>query len=156
MLPMRRNSAFTLVEIMIVISIIALLAAIAVPAFLRARQRSQNAKFINALRVASDAITMYSIENGGKYPPDVNRGVIPAGMATYLDQSLDWTGPTPIGGRWDWDFNRPGAKAAVAVVDASATAAQMLKIDTMWDDGELNTGRFRETEENRYADIVEQ
>jgi prepilin-type N-terminal cleavage/methylation domain-containing protein len=156
MLPMRRTAAFTLVEIMIVISIIALLAAIAVPAFLRARQRAQNAKFINALRIASDAITLYAIENGGKYPADVNRGVVPPGMATYLDQSLDWTGPTPIGGRWDWDFDRHGAKAAVAVVDASATAAQMLEIDTLWDDGDLTTGRFRQTEGNRYADIVEQ
>src|SRR3712207_6954492 len=43
-------------------------------------QRAQNTKFINALRIASDAITMYAIENGGRYPADVNRGVVPAGM----------------------------------------------------------------------------
>ena len=141
---------------MIVVAIIALLAAIAVPGFLRARQRSQNAKFINALRIASDAITMYAIENGGRYPADVNRGVIPPGMATYLDQSLDWTAATPIGGRWDWDFDRPGAKAAVAVVDSGATEARMQEIDAIWDDGNLNTGRFRETDDGRYADIVEQ
>ena len=140
---------------MIVVAIIAVLAAIAVPAFLRARQRAQNAKFINALRIASDAMTLYAVENGGKYPADVNRGVVPPGMATYLDQSLDWTGTTPVGGRWDWDFNRPGAKAAVAVVDPTATATQMTEIDAMWDDGDLTTGRFQQTEEGRYADIVE-
>ena len=153
--PMRRDSAFTLVEMMIVVAIIALLAAIAVPGFLRARQRSQNAKFINALRIASDAITLYATENGGRYPADVNRGVVPAGMATYLDQSLDWTGATPIGGRWDWDFNRPGAKASVAVVGSLASTERMQEIDTMWDDGNLSTGRFREMEDDRYADVVE-
>jgi prepilin-type N-terminal cleavage/methylation domain-containing protein len=152
---MRRDSGFTLVEMMIVVAIVALLAAIAVPAFVGARQRSQNAKFINALRVASDAITLYAIENGGRYPADVNRGVVPAGMASYLDQSFDWTALTPIGGRWDWDFNRPGAKAAVSVVGSPATATQMREIDAMWDDGDLNTGRFREMDDDRYADVVE-
>jgi prepilin-type N-terminal cleavage/methylation domain-containing protein len=152
---MRRDSGFTLVEMMIVVAIIALLAAIAVPAFVRARQRAQNTKFINALRIASDAVTMYAIENGGRYPADVNRGVVPAGMATYLDASLDWTGTTPIGGRWDWDFNRPGARAAVAVVGSSASTERMQEIDAMWDDGDLSTGRFREMDEDRYADVVE-
>ena len=154
MLLMRRNSAFTLVEIMIVISIIAVLAAIAVPAFLRARERSQNAKFINALRVASDAITLYAIENGG-YPPDVNRGVVPPGLVSYLDQTFDWTAATPIGGRWDWDFNRPGAKAAVSVVQSGASLTRLREIDAMWDDGDLSTGRFRQIDNDRYADIVE-
>ena len=151
---MRRNAAFTLVEIMIVVAIIALLAAIAVPSFLRARQRTQNAKFINALRVASDAISLYAIENGG-YPPDVNRGVVPPGLATYLDQSFDWTGATPIGGRWDWDFNISSVTAAVSVVQSSASLRQLRDIDAMWDDGDLETGRFREIGDDRYSDIVQ-
>lgn len=139
---------------MIVVAIIALLAAIAVPGFLRARQRSQNTKFINALRVATDAITLYAVENG-RYPADVNRGVVPTGMATYLDQSFDWTAPTPIGGRWDWDFDRPGAKAAVAVVQSTASLEQLREIDRMYDDGDLATGRFQDLGGDRFADIVE-
>lgn len=139
---------------MIVVAIIALLAAIAVPGFLRARQRSQNTKFINALRVATDAVTLYAVENG-RYPADVNRGVVPPGMATYLDQSFDWTAPTPIGGRWDWDFGRPGAKAAVAVVQSTASLAQLRDIDKMYDDGDLATGRFQDLGGDRFADIVE-
>jgi prepilin-type N-terminal cleavage/methylation domain-containing protein len=54
---------FTLVEIMIVVAIIALLASIAVPGFLRARKRSQASRIINDLRLIDSAIDMYAIEN---------------------------------------------------------------------------------------------
>ena len=54
---------FTLVEIMIVVAIIALLAAIAVPGFLRARKRSQASRVINDLRLIDSAVDQYAIEN---------------------------------------------------------------------------------------------
>src|SRR3954465_1155517 len=57
-----RHSGFTLVEIMIVVAIIALLAAIAVPGFLRARKRSQATKILNDLRLIDSAIDQYAIE----------------------------------------------------------------------------------------------
>jgi prepilin-type N-terminal cleavage/methylation domain-containing protein len=56
------RQGFTLVEIMIVVAIIALLAAIAVPGFLRARKRSQAAKILNDLRMIDSAIDQYAIE----------------------------------------------------------------------------------------------
>src|SRR5437867_10650234 len=62
----KRRGGFTLVEIMIVVAIIALLAAIAVPGFLRARKRSQASKIINDLRLISGAVDQYAIENGKK------------------------------------------------------------------------------------------
>jgi prepilin-type N-terminal cleavage/methylation domain-containing protein len=57
-----KRGGFTLVEIMIVVAIIALLAAIAVPGFLRARKRSQAAKILNDLRMIDSAIDQYAIE----------------------------------------------------------------------------------------------
>lgn len=57
-----KRAGFTLVEIMIVVAIIALLAAIAVPGFLRARKRSQASKVLNDLRLISSAIDQYAIE----------------------------------------------------------------------------------------------
>jgi prepilin-type N-terminal cleavage/methylation domain-containing protein len=59
---MRRRGGFTLVEIMIVVAIIALLAAIAVPGFLRARKRSQATRILNDLRMIDSAVDQYAIE----------------------------------------------------------------------------------------------
>ena len=61
-----KRAGFTLVEIMIVVAIIALLAAIAVPGFLRARKRSQASKILNDLRMISGAVDQYAIENSKK------------------------------------------------------------------------------------------
>jgi prepilin-type N-terminal cleavage/methylation domain-containing protein len=62
----KRRGGFTLVEIMIVVAIIALLAAIAVPGFLRARKRSQASKVLNDLRLIDSAVDQYAIENNKK------------------------------------------------------------------------------------------
>ena len=61
-----RRGGFTLVEIMIVVAIIALLAAIAVPGFLRARKRSQASRIINDLRLIDSAVDQYAIETNKK------------------------------------------------------------------------------------------
>jgi prepilin-type N-terminal cleavage/methylation domain-containing protein len=58
----KRRAGFTLVEIMIVVAIIALLAAIAVPGFLRARKRSQASRILNDLRMIDAAVDQYAIE----------------------------------------------------------------------------------------------
>jgi prepilin-type N-terminal cleavage/methylation domain-containing protein len=59
----RRTSAFTLVEIMIVVAIIGLLAAIAIPNFVRARTQSQTQACINNLRQIDAAIQQWALEN---------------------------------------------------------------------------------------------
>jgi prepilin-type N-terminal cleavage/methylation domain-containing protein len=62
----RKSAGFTLVEIMIVVAIIALLAAIAVPGFLRARKRSQASRIINDLRLIDSAVDQYAMETSKK------------------------------------------------------------------------------------------
>jgi prepilin-type N-terminal cleavage/methylation domain-containing protein len=57
-----KHGGFTLVEIMIVVAIIALLASIAVPNFLRSRKRSQATQVLEDLRVIDSAVDQYAIE----------------------------------------------------------------------------------------------
>ena len=57
-----KREGFTLVEIMIVVAIIAMLAAIAVPNFLRSRKRSQATQVLEDLRMIDSAVDQYAIE----------------------------------------------------------------------------------------------
>ncbi len=68
----KNRGGFTLVEIMIVVAIIALLAAIAVPNFLRARKRSQATRILEDLRIIDSAIDQYAIENNKSSGDTVN------------------------------------------------------------------------------------
>ena len=74
------RAAFTLVEIMIVVAIIGLLAALAIPGFVKARKQSQGRRIINDARQMDAAIDQWALENGKKDGDTVDT----AGAATYL------------------------------------------------------------------------
>ena len=61
---MTQRKGFTLVEIMIVVAIIALLAAIAIPSFMKSRQESRRSSCINNLRLIDHAKQQWAFANG--------------------------------------------------------------------------------------------
>lgn len=58
----RRRAGFTLIEIMLVVAILALLASIAIPNYLRSRKRAQAARILDDLRAVDHAMELYAVE----------------------------------------------------------------------------------------------
>jgi prepilin-type N-terminal cleavage/methylation domain-containing protein len=121
-----RRTGFTLVEIMIVVAIIALLAAIAVPGFLRARKRSQASRVINDLRLIDSAVDQYAIENSKKSgdPVDVTD------WTNYLkkDTNLFLTGKDILGG----DYGAQAVDQLPQVPASTKTALSDVTDNTFW------------------------
>ena len=94
----KRRGGFTLVEIMIVVAIIALLAAIAVPNFLRSRKRSQATQVLEDLRQIDSAVDQWAIENNKAGGSAVTWGdvqkYIKTGTRLYTSSGKDILGNT--------------------------------------------------------------
>jgi prepilin-type N-terminal cleavage/methylation domain-containing protein len=88
-----KRGGFTLVEIMIVVAIIALLASIAVPNFLRSRKRSQATQVLEDLRLIDAAVDQYAIETNKKAGDTANwtdiRAYLKSGTRLYTSGGKD-------------------------------------------------------------------
>ena len=152
------SRAFTLVEILIVVVILGILAAIVVPQFLNATDESRRAAFVSELQVFVGAAEVYAAREGS-WVPDGSSGSCPNEFRDYIDDD-DFESGTPLGGVWDIEQDDSGVTSALGVhfngVGETKDDAYMTLVDELFDDGDLNTGIFQKLEDNRYYAIIEE
>jgi len=86
--------AFTLVELLVVIGIIALLISILLPSLNRARETANRVKCASNLRQIGEAILLYTNDSKGPYPRTIYAGGVTAGVMTATAPAT----PTSVGG----------------------------------------------------------
>ena len=117
--------AFTLVELLVVVGIIAVLIAIMMPALNKAREQANRVKCAANLRSIGQALTMYVLDSRHYPGCDVSRGMMMSRCAVWPTRLRPFLG----GGRRVFhcpsrpsEFEWPYAKGAVAVGGDTATA----------------------------------
>ena len=143
-----RRDGFTLIEIMIVVAVIALIAAIAVPSMIQARETSIRTKLMEELKATADGFEMYAADNG-KLPLEsktvstaISLAYIPpSGMQTYLPKNSHWPDGTDGTRYWVyWTGALPGYEGFLYLYNPGLTTDDITFLDQKFDDGNPNTG----------------
>ncbi|MCF3650131.1 type II secretion system protein [Synoicihabitans lomoniglobus] len=148
-MPKRSETGgFTLIEIIIVVTMIAIFMAMLAPAYQRITLKAQATTYFNDMRVYAESLSRHALERG-KYPADqTSSPAFPAEMDGFMDRTR-WTSPSPIGGYYDWDSaDTPSGRAlphqgAIGLNRSNLRHDQYQQLDEWFDDGDLSTGQIR-------------
>ena len=129
---------------MIVVCIIGMLSAVAIPSMRNARIQAQAMGIANDLRVFGSAFSQYSLEYG-IYPTNLIVGNLPDNVAAYLKNPQDWSNGPACGGQY---FYMPASGLApllpagmfsnphvVGMMNTDPTGVHLSQIDLHMDDG---------------------
>ncbi len=133
-----QRSGFSLIEVMIVVTIIGILSALAIAAYDRSRRNTQNTRFFNDLRVLAHALEICVMDTGHS-DQGAEPGMLTQEYAQYLRPEIWMKGPN-IGGKWDVEYNNYGIGLAVGASGYTVPLDQIWEIDAEFDDGNLQSG----------------
>jgi len=141
----RMNTAFTLLEVVVVTAVIGILAALVVPRFADARNQTTVTSAAEDLHTIAQALSLYQGVNGS-FPPNASRDQDAINMAEFFKNFSPFEMSSPIGGVYDYDgppnFN-PVSISIVSDGENKFDPLQAVELDELMDDGDLRTGRLK-------------
>lgn len=143
---------------MVAVGILAMLTAIAVPAFQRAKHQAQATVFAAEMKQTIEALEMYQGEQGQLPASKLAYNTPPDGFSNYLPKNSTLNTYSAMGGRWVWLGGAltvmPGRDEVLGVYMPTVTDAQLEIADRSLDDGSLTTGNFRRSGDWYFAGLV--
>ena len=144
---------FTLIELMVVIAIIGIIAAIAIPNFISYRKKAKIAKVVSNFKYFEKGFIAYAIDEGD-FPND-SHIVLPdlPKMEQYISSTV-WNQARPLGGTYNWEGPDNYPYAGISIFGATAPQKDLRLLDSLIDDGDLTQGKFRQTPNGRYTYVI--
>jgi type II secretory pathway pseudopilin PulG len=123
------RAAFTLVEIMIIVALIGLIAALAFPSYIKSRKQSQGRRVVSDARMLDSAVHTWALENGKKDGDAIDTWS-PDGIISYLKSTWSTTGPLQFNDvlGYPYDFGVVGLEQ-VRINSTTRTALEGVGID---------------------------
>ncbi|MGK7912971.1 MAG: type IV pilin protein [Synechococcus sp.] len=131
------HSGFTLIELMVVMVVIGVLTAVAIPSLASQVDRARMAAAVSEMKSFADGIHSFAILNGA-YPGD-NHEAVPAGTDGYINGTA-FMNPTPLGGRYNFDNSSGGGQyVGISISSFNFPVETRERLDALVD-GEVNLG----------------
>lgn len=134
--------AFTLIEIIVVVIVIGIIAAVAVPRFVVAQEDTEIATTAEDLRAIENALSMYFAKHGS-YPRDVSRTRAVEVLDPYFRADNPFEKLAPIGGVYDYEGPPNWNPVQISIRSERRgrhDRATARRLDAYMDDGDLKTG----------------
>lgn len=124
MIGRQRKHGFTLVEILIVVVILGILAAIVIPQFTNASEAAKGSSLLTQLQTIRSQLELYQIQHNGTYPTAAQLNVVAPNEWGVMTKETDVTGAIVVGGDYGPYLQQPPVNPFedTSVVAAAAAA----------------------------------